>query len=273
MSLFERIVPRAAGLLHEGVFDPNILKAIFLGGGMGSGKSFTAGMMFGNLGAAFGLKTLSVDEIFAWRAKQKGVSLKTAFQEPTESPDYPSIGKELHDRSWYTMMNQREQFARGRLGMLVDGTAKNPTYILKGKKALEEIGYDCSMVMVVTPIDVARSRNQSRGRTIPDADVVASHRAVAEAGKTYQRAFGHRYYEVENKGTYDTGGTEFRTKIEPKMHRLAMKILGKPLENKKGKEWLEAQLAGAPEHLKKKVFVGLGLGAPKKKRRRLKTRR
>jgi len=276
VSLFERVVPSDARLLHEGIFDPHILKAIFLGGGMGSGKSWTAGTMFGKLGSqlggAFGLKTLSVDEIYAWRVKQKGLDLKTAFEVPTDNPKFPSIGKELHDRSWYTMMNQRAHFARGRLGVIVDGTAKNPTYILKGKKALEDLGYDCSMVMVVTPIEVARERNQARGRTVPDADVVASHQAVAKAGQTYKKKFGHRYYEIENKGTYDTGSAEFRTEIEPKMHRMASKILAKPLENPKGKAWVEGQLAGAPEHLKRKVYSGLGIRPKKRKRRKLKTR-
>jgi len=261
---YDLTVPRWANYVAEGAVHHN------------SGKSFTAGTMFGKLGsqlgAAFGLKALSMDEIFAWRVRQKGIDLKTAFQLPTDNPKFPSIGKELHDRSWYTMMNQREQFARGRLGMVVDGTAKNPTYILKGKRALEDLGYDCSMVMVVTPLDVARARNQARGRTVPDADVVASHKAVAKAAQVYKQKFGHRYYEIENKGTYDTSSVEFRTEIEPRMHRFATRILAKPLENPKGKAWLEAQLAGAPEHLKKKVLGGLGIRPKKGKRRKLKTR-
>jgi len=277
-SLYERIVPPAAQLLHEGVFDPHILKAIFLGGGMGSGKSAVAGWVFGKsggktvpgglkppkaivgrLGSSFGLKSLSVDEVFELRAAQMGLDTKTAFHEPTEHPDYASRGHEVHDAAWYTMMKQRDHFSRGRLGLLIDGTAKDPAYILRSKKALEELGYDCSMVMVTTPLGVARARNQERGRTVTDADLKASHDAVRRAANTYKKTFGNRYYEIENASSYDTGGRAFRAEVESSFHRYAMKILAKPLANPKGRAWVTRQLEGAPAHLKKKVWQGLGV--------------
>ena len=34
-------------LLNEGVYDPGIFKAVFTGGGPGSGKSFAASELFG----------------------------------------------------------------------------------------------------------------------------------------------------------------------------------------------------------------------------------
>ena len=53
-------------LLTEGVLDPGILKAVFLAGGPGSGKSFVAGEIFGipkkvNV-SAFGLKLVNQDK-------------------------------------------------------------------------------------------------------------------------------------------------------------------------------------------------------------------
>ena len=245
-SLYERVV------LQEGIFDRHILKAIFTGGGMGSGKSAVAGWAFGASGAAFGLKILSVDEIFELRAKQLGLDTKTAFNVPTQNPDFASRGHEVHDASWYTMMNQRSHFSRGRLGLLIDGTAKDPAYILRGKKALEDLGYDCSMVMVTTPLDTARARNQSRGRSVTDADLKASHDAIRRAGDVYKKKFGKRYYEIENSSSYDTASNEFRAEVEPNFHRLAMKILGKPLTNPKGKAWVTQQLEGAPPHLRRR---------------------
>lgn len=258
-SLFERVVAPAAQLLHEGVFDKHILKAIFTGGGMGSGKSFTAGLLFGKSGGSFGLKSLSVDEIFEMRAAKVGLDTKTAFHVPTKNPDFASKGHEVHDAAWYTMMKQRGHFGRGRLGLLIDGTAKDPAYILRGKKTLEDLGYDCSMVMITTPLDVARERNQARGRSVTDADLKASHDAIRRAGDTYRKKFGKRYYEIENTGSYDVGSRRFRAEVEPKFHRFAMKILAKPLTNPKGKAWITQQLEGAPAHLKKKVWQGLGI--------------
>ncbi len=263
LSLYERIVPAEARLLHEGVFDPHILKAVFLGGGMGSGKSFTAELLFGKhlrqLGAAFGLKSLSVDEIFELRAKQMGLEPKTAFTTPTENPAFQSKGHEVHDAAWHPLMTQRAAFGGGRLGLLIDGTAKDPAYILRGKKALDDLGYDCSLVMITTPLAVARRRNQERGRTVTDDDLKASHAAVSRAAKVYRSKFGKRFYEIENKDAYDVASPEFRTKVEPQFHRLAMKILNKPIQNPKGKAWVTQQLDGAPAHLKKKVWQGLGI--------------
>ena len=46
--------------LKEGVYDPNIFKAVFMAGGPGSGKSFIAGKTAGGLG----LKTINSDDAF-----------------------------------------------------------------------------------------------------------------------------------------------------------------------------------------------------------------
>ena len=58
---------RLTDLLNEGVYDPGILKCIFLAGGPGSGKSFTANEIFGvgkgvfNSVSAGGLKIVNSD--------------------------------------------------------------------------------------------------------------------------------------------------------------------------------------------------------------------
>lgn len=238
--------------LEEGVFDPYILKAIFMGGGMGSGKSWVSKQLFGE-GKGFGLKLLSVDDIFERSAKKVGLNPKTAFTVPTQTAGFDSKGHEVHDAAWYTMMNQRGHATRGRLGLLIDGTAKDPSYILRGKKFLEDLGYDCSLVMVTAPLDQARARNQRRGRTVTDRDLVASHEAVRKAGQVYKKAFGSNYYEIANTDRFDPRSTKFRSKIQPQFHRLAQKILNKPLKNPKGWTWLRAQTEGMPKHLVKKV--------------------
>ena len=46
--------------LREGIYDPNIFKAVFLAGGPGSGKSFVVGKTLGGLG----LTIINSDEPF-----------------------------------------------------------------------------------------------------------------------------------------------------------------------------------------------------------------
>jgi len=59
-------VVKLKDLLTEGVMDQGILKAVFLAGGPGSGKSFVAGEIFGipkkvNV-SAYGLKLVNQDK-------------------------------------------------------------------------------------------------------------------------------------------------------------------------------------------------------------------
>ena len=58
--------------LQEGVYDPNIFKAIFLAGGPGSGKSYVVKRGTGGLG----MKIVNSDDIFEKYLKDAGLSMK-----------------------------------------------------------------------------------------------------------------------------------------------------------------------------------------------------
>ena len=58
--------------LQEGVYDPNILKAFFLAGGPGSGKSYVVKRGTGGLG----MKIVNSDDVFEKYLKDAGLSLK-----------------------------------------------------------------------------------------------------------------------------------------------------------------------------------------------------
>ena len=63
-------------LIEEGVNDPGILKAVFLAGGPGSGKSFVAGGIYGIPGkvnvSAYGLKLVNQDKELVRMLKKYG---------------------------------------------------------------------------------------------------------------------------------------------------------------------------------------------------------
>jgi hypothetical protein len=69
-------------MIIEGVDDPGILKCIFMAGGPGSGKSFTAMEIFGidkRLKTSFshtGLKTVNSDSAFEKGLKDNGIDAK-----------------------------------------------------------------------------------------------------------------------------------------------------------------------------------------------------
>jgi cytidylate kinase len=71
---------RLINLLNEGVYDPGILKCIFLAGGPGSGKSKVSKEIFNIQGIASfshsGLKSVNSDTVFEHQLKKNGIDPK-----------------------------------------------------------------------------------------------------------------------------------------------------------------------------------------------------
>ena len=63
--------------IQEGVYDPNIFKAVFLAGGPGSGKSYVAGKTI----RGEGLKVVNSDDAFEALLKKSGLSLQMPDKE------------------------------------------------------------------------------------------------------------------------------------------------------------------------------------------------
>ena len=76
--------------LREGVYDPNIFKAIFLAGGPGSGKSYVAGKTI----RGQGLKMVNSDDAFERLLKKAGVVSKNARNRKKAQ----EINKEIEQR-------------------------------------------------------------------------------------------------------------------------------------------------------------------------------
>lgn len=167
--------------LLEGVYDPGIFKAFFLAGGAGSGKSYSAEKATGSAAGKFqwddsisklkpgkvgpyGLKVVNSDEQLEYGLmKAKMSSNMKAYT------DDETTKKELIRQRAKKITKQREQaWINGRLGLIIDGTAKDLTKLSIKKKALEDVGYDTYMIFVNTSIDVAIQQNNARARKLPD---------------------------------------------------------------------------------------------------------
>lgn len=159
--------------LVEGVYDPGILKAVFLAGGPGSGKSAVVDTVFNTTPEAksltsSGLKIVNSDASFEHLLKKAGHSLDLGsmddetFQSVT-SDDPNSI----RSKAKQIMIQQFAHYKNGRLGVIIDGTGDDYSKISKQKKELEKLGYDCYMVFVNTSLEVAQKRNALRARKLP----------------------------------------------------------------------------------------------------------
>ena len=174
--------------LKEGVNDPGILKAVFLAGGPGSGKSFIVGK---TALSVFGLKLINSDDAF--EAALTKVGLK-----PTPEDIFSPKGQEVRGRAKALTAMKQKLAMNGRLGLTIDGTGKDFAKIQKQAIALKRLGYDIAMIFVNTDLDTAQERNAARSRTLPADEVEKMWSDVQRNIGKFQNFFGRNMFIVDN---------------------------------------------------------------------------
>ena len=210
--------------LQEGLYDPNIFKAIFLAGGPGSGKSYVAGKTTGGTG----LKMVNSDPAFEHLLKKAGLSLKMPPEEFERKEVVRAKAKAITKR-------QQEGFVEGRLGMIIDGTGKDADKILYQKNMLDELGYDTYMIFVNTSIEVALQRNAERARSLPESDVIKFWKAVQNNIGQFSNIFRGSLIIVDN----NDAGEDVLFGI----YKRVKGLLRKKVTNTRAMEWKASELA------------------------------
>tara|TARA_Y100000588_G_scaffold180070_1_gene193893 strand:- start:193 stop:696 length:504 start_codon:yes stop_codon:yes gene_type:complete len=94
---------------------------------------------------------------------------------------------------------KKEQlWVNGRLGLIIDGTAKDLTKLSIKKKALEDVGYDTHMIFVNTSLDVAIQQNNSRKRKLPDEIIRQTWNEVQGIKNELANLFAGGFVEIVN---------------------------------------------------------------------------
>ena len=170
--------------LQEGVYDPNILKAFFMAGGAGGGKSYVVQRTTGGLG----LKIVNSDEIFEKKLK---LSLKMPDNEQ-------SMRDPIRDKSKVLTKKRKEGYLEGRLGLVIDGTGHDYEKIAYQARQLEELGYDTFMIFVNTSLDIALQRNAEREKKCAESIVIKSWNDVQKNIGKFQNYFRGNFVIVDN---------------------------------------------------------------------------
>ena len=228
-------------MITEGVDDPGILKCIFLAGGPGSGKSYTAKEIFGVGKGAFssvsagGLKIVNSDSAFEKALKDNGINPKDLGKIEKENPQlWDTIAGEdnpnsIRNKAKGITKQQQAFYEAGRLGMIIDGTGDEVTKIKKKVEHAESLGYDCYMVFVNTSLEVALARNANRDRTLSDELVTEIWKACQENLGKFQTIFSGRFVIVDN--------TEYKP-VSKSVQKQVDSFLRKPIYNPIGKKWI-----------------------------------
>ena len=232
-------------ILKEGINDPGILKAVFLAGGPGSGKTWVAKGLFGipdrvNVSQT-GMKMVNTDKELKFLLKKYGfgTDLDALPDEVFKNLTDPSQTDYSGLRSYAKELTgvRKKLYQNGRLGMIIDGTGDDFRKISMEKKELEEIGYDTFMIFVNTTLEVALERNENRDRVLPRSIVEASHREVTKNIGGFQGLFGGSNFLIvdNNKDLKEEAATK---RFNMLVRQGIGKFIKKPLRNKRGLSWI-----------------------------------
>jgi predicted kinase len=257
-------------MITEGVDDPGILKCVFMAGGPGSGKSFTAMEIFGidkklkSSFSSFGLKSVNSDSAFEKGLKDNGIDpRKLADIEKNDAELWYKISggsssssgtsdisrdgrrsvkaKSIRAKAKELTAKQKKFYEAGRLGMIIDGTGHVYSKIQKNKKYAESLGYDTYMVFVNTSLEVAKERNKNRERVLDDTRLEKSWKDVQDNLGKFQNLFGGNFRIVDN--------TVYKP-IAKQVQKAVNAFVRKKVYNPIGKKWIQTARA-----LKNKNFI------------------
>lgn len=231
VKLFEQFIT-------EGIHDPGILKAFFMAGGPGSGKSYVATELFdfpkgaiSSVSYATGLKLVNSDNAFEKMMREAGIDAGKLSDYANDPEKWAEI-MQIRDRAKNITKRMQDNYIYGRLGQVIDGTGKNYDKIKGHRQLYQDLGYDTYMVFVNTSLEVALERNQQRERSVPEDLVRKMWQEVqANIGK-FQNLFGANRMLIVDNSTYDN------KQVIDKVEREINKLLRNPVENPLGKIWL-----------------------------------
>ncbi len=228
--------------INEGVNDPGILKAFFMAGGPGSGKSFVAAEIFGfpkeavsSVSYRTGLKLVNNDNAFEAGLKKYGLSAGELANYAKDEEKWAEVMK-IRDKSKGLTKRMQDSYISGRLGQVIDGTGKNFNKIRGHREMYQDFGYDTYMVFVNTSLEIALERNRTRERRLPDTIVEKMWKEVQDNLGKFSRLFGKQNMIIVDNSSYEDSA-KILAHIEKEISR-RVKL---PVKNYLGLRWIEDQ--------------------------------
>ena len=225
-------------ILREGVHDKGIFKAVFLGGGPGSGKDYVLSKTLDG----HGLTEINSDKALEYLMDKEGLDKKMPDDEEEQRNVVRKRAKNVTD------LRQRLAL-HGRNGLIINGTGDDPEKYARIKEMLEKLGYETSMIMVNTADEVSKERNIERGqrggRTVPENIRTEKWQAVQAARPMFGKLFRDNYVEFDNSEDLRTAAPEVveaKTKELDGIFKNIQKFVNKPPKNDDAKGWIATEL-------------------------------
>lgn len=175
-------------LLSESINDKGILKAIFVVGLPGAGKSYTVSNLKGQVSP----KIVNTDVALEFLSKKTKI--------PANSETWKTVFRDSTKKMTATMLYN---YINGMLPLFIDGTSNDASNVLSRAGILESLGYDVGMIFIDTDIEVAKQRAIERaekiGRTV-DPTFIDKVYKESEANKKYFQSKFSFFKVYENNG-------------------------------------------------------------------------
>lgn len=226
--------------LDEGINDPGILKAFFMAGGPGSGKSTVATEIFdfpkgqiSSVSYATGLKLVNSDNAFEKMLDAAGYDASLLSDYEQDPEEWEKVMK-IRDKAKGLTKRMQDNYIGGRLGMVLDGTGKDYNKIQGHRRLLQDFGYDTYMIFVNTSLETALERNRKRKRKLSDELVTDMWKSVQQNLGKFQNLFG-----TSNIIIVDNNGSD--QQLLSDVEKAVNKKINAPVKNPLGKRWMKGQ--------------------------------
>ena len=173
--------------ISEGIEDKGILKAVFLAGSPGAGKSYTIGKISDG---SIEPRIVNTDKFFEFLSNKIRVKLDTLAGAENAWSFASDKTKQLTTSSLSLYLNSM-------LPLIIDGTSSNPNNLLMRVGILESLGYDVAMVYVKTDLETAIKRVQGRDRKVPEEFITKVFNEMTESEDFYRSKFVN-FVEINN---------------------------------------------------------------------------
>lgn len=216
--------------ISEGINDKGILKAIFVVGLPGAGKSYTIQRLKGTVSPLI----VNTDKAAEFISRKIGVPIK----------DEETWQLYFHDSSRRITKNLLTNYVDGMLPLFVDGTSNDVSNILHRIGILESLGYDVGVIFVHTSLATAKKRAAARekitGRHVDDSYIEQIDRENGE-NRNYLKSKIAFFKDILNDED------ELTDKVLMDAFRRVQGFFNSPVQNPVGKRIIE-QLKQNPKN-------------------------
>ena len=206
--------------ISESINDKGILKAVFVIGIPGAGKSYTVKQLNGVVTP----RIINTDKA--------GEFLSAKLKTPINSKTWQETFKDSATR---ITRNSIAGYLDGMLPLFVDGTSNDASNLLHRIGILESLGYDVGIVYVSTSLEVAQARAKARekeiGRAV-DASFIEEVHSRSEENAQYLKTKVQFFKEIKNDG-------ELNNEAMLKAFKAVQSFFEEDVQNPVGKRALE----------------------------------